>query len=80
MLFWKALARARKRYCPEVMDGVALYEDYQELEKTARNGEVIDAEAQTLSPIEQSIIDCQTVAELEALKPEIAKANDKQLI
>lgn len=33
MIYWKCLARARKRICPEVLDGVAIYEDYQELEK-----------------------------------------------
>ncbi len=34
MIYWKCLARARKRICPEVLDWVAIYEDYQELDKS----------------------------------------------
>lgn len=33
MIYWKCIARARKRVCPEVMDWYAIYEDYQEIEK-----------------------------------------------
>ena len=80
MLFYKCLARARKRFCPELLGGIALYEDYQNVEKTASNGQVIDADDQTASPLAQSISECKTVEELEKLKPEIAKANDKELI
>lgn len=41
MIYWKCLARARKRVCPEVLDGVAIFEDYQEMEKETK---VIDAD------------------------------------
>lgn len=33
MLYWKCLARARKRVCPEILEWIAIYEDYQEIEK-----------------------------------------------
>lgn len=33
MLYRKCLARARKIFCPEVLDWVAIYEDYQDIEK-----------------------------------------------
>lgn len=78
MLFWKVLARARKRYCPEVMDGVALYEDYQELEKP-ENGQVIDGD-QVENPLLEKINDCQSIDELEKLKIEISKSKDNTLI
>lgn len=78
MLFWKVLARARKRYCPEVMDWVALYEDYQELEKP-ENVQVIDSD-QVESPLLEKINACQNVEELESLKGEIATSKDNTLI
>ena len=33
MVYWKCIARARKRICPEALSGYSIYEDYQEIEK-----------------------------------------------
>lgn len=32
MLYWKCLARARKRICPEALGWMPIYEDYQDIE------------------------------------------------
>ena len=60
------------------MDWVALYEDYQELEKP-ENGQVIDGD-QVESPLLEKINACKNIEELESLKGEIATSKDNTLI
>lgn len=77
MLFYKCLARARKRFCPELLGGVAIFEDYQGVVDT-KGAEVVDG--QESNPLLESIQQAESIADLEKLKIEISKSKDSSLV
>lgn len=88
MLYRKCLARARKQVCPEVLDGVALYEDYKDMENSngytvdanvnpiVVDGEVLDASV----PLEIRIDNTKSMDELTALLDEVRKSQDPKMV
>lgn len=90
MLYRKCLARARKQVCPEVLDGVALYEDYKDMESSSGysvdanlntnpivvDGEVIDASV----PLDVRIDNTKSMDELTALLDEVRKSQDPKMV
>lgn len=75
MIYWKCLARARKRVCPEVMEWVAIYEDYQEIEKPVVDESNIMENFKKAEELPQEVLDEQEAREKEE-QEEIVVAED----
>lgn len=80
MLYWKCLARARKQVCPEVLDGVAMYEDYQEIEGKASSPVTTSPSGEVIDSLEVRIENCQSEAELKELMDEVRKSGNPKMV
>lgn len=76
MLYYKALARARKRFCPDVMNWMAIYEDYQDVVKTEAT--IIDADES--DELIDAITSAETLEQLEWLKTRVSTEKDKKYV
>lgn len=75
MMYRKLLAKARKEFCPEVLDGTPMYEDYIETTyiQNIENTEPADSLAEKIEA-------CVNIEELEKYSQEVAKAKSKDMI
>lgn len=80
MLYWKCLAKARVEVCPEALDGMPIYEDYQDYEKKVIDLGNVEDEDHPHAELIKKINDSQTVEDLQKLTADITRAKDTSVI
>lgn len=79
MMYRKCLSKARVEVCPEVLDGVAIYEDYSDMDYI--DGDKIGSD--TASPImilKDKIMSSQSMEELDGYLTDIRQSKDQNSI
>ena len=73
MLFWRALSRAGRRFCPDVMSGFYLAEEIADI-----NGGYLAPDQPAVTPVQ--IDDMDTISHVDAILASVAKISDDGIV